>query len=332
MPERPKMPRRQALMIAAFISVGILAGVAVRLPLLWQWVIAIAMLVLTGVAFVLLWRTKPDDPRDNRKFILQGYIFFLPLFALTVVVFALAKAHVLQRFGLDGGTAFLLGICVLLVFFTPPFLLLRRKQQRELQRLMTDGEKQREEEFKQTIRTIPRGWGMRPEEATKRGHMNFWLGIVIGGGFSAGAGAIAIYLGPHGWKGIIYCACLCLMAINAFYFGISQGFGLWRAGRRWREQATGTVTIQGIFVDQWIEEGMSNKTGHKTLVKIQRKDGSSKILPVGEEFDEAMPEVGEEVHIEYLFGCEAVTDVEPLPGGRGSVPSAPFPLRGGSQS
>ena len=102
MPGRRRMTRRQALMLAAFMSVGILANIAVRLPLLWQLVIAIAMLVLAGVAFMLLWRTKPDDPRDNRKFILQEYFFLLPVFALIVVVCLTA----IQAIGTNANTTF----------------------------------------------------------------------------------------------------------------------------------------------------------------------------------------------------------------------------------
>jgi hypothetical protein len=162
---------------------------------------------------------------------------------------------------------------------------------------------------------------MTPEETINRGHFLFMFAVIFGGGFSIGAGAFAIHIGESGLepiKNLIYfltSLLACLAGISGCFFSISEAVKCWRIGRRWREQAAGTVTIQGTFAAWWIEQGMSNKT----LVKIQRRDGSSKMLLVGLEFDNALPEVGEDVQIDYLFGCEAVVDVKSL--AAGAVPA-----------
>ena len=168
---------------------------------------------------------------------------------------------------------------------------------------------------------------MKPKEVTAQGFSLFGLGVILGGGAGAGGGAFAIYLVQSRFEQLreyVYFAAsllFCLMGIILILVGIFEALKYWHAGRRWREQGTTTVTIQGTFADWWIQDGLHNKT----LVKIQRKDGSSKMLLIAKELDELLPEIGEGVEIDYLFGCEAVVAVRSLAGAAGTAPAEDQP-------
>jgi hypothetical protein len=145
----------QVLMLAALLPALLFVGLAFRVPALWEGIMALVMLILWAMVFVLNWQTRPDDTRRNRQLILHLYFILLPPLTPIISAFALAKAGILQRFGLDFVSAFLLGEGLLV----PIIILLgrfwRRKVERELQLSMTDEEKQTRQEFQQTIRNMP---------------------------------------------------------------------------------------------------------------------------------------------------------------------------------
>lgn len=271
-------------------------------------------LLLTVLSYIALWRIPNDE--KWQKFILPLYTL-LAIVAMAIIAFLLlatSKAGYLKQLQLDTISAlFIIGIGVVSIWRAALWQLLQKKAR---ERPPSDEEKSLEAEFQEALRCRATGWSMTPQEALKQGWKAISIGLVIGGGGLA-IPVLFFLLGgsTQSLKGIIYLimsALFLVLYLWFLFFFLRGGLRLLRAGRARREQQGGTLTIRGTAIAFW-DKDRNGINGE--LLKLRLHDGTNKIFYIKSElFDEMPAEAGEEVEIDYLFGCEAVVTVKALSG------------------
>lgn len=295
-----RMPKHQAIIFAAMLPVLILVRVGITASLPWAFIIAAVLFSPAAVAFVLLWLIKPEDQSLHfNDYYPVGIL--VSVYSIFPLIHALFILRVPQRFGFDFMAAALFGF-MLWVLVIIPFVLLSARKLSEPP----------DEEFKQAHYLARTGWGLTPAGALKKARTYIAPGITAGIGCIGAGWAIFFGSGLSEQQGkFVYLGFALLVLLGSasgLCFCLYKGLRFWRVGQAWGEQATGTITVRGIYADWWIEEN----AGDTTLVKLKLRDGTTKILLVEPAFLDLLPEEGKEVEIDYLMGCEAVVGVKAL--------------------
>ncbi len=311
--------------LAVGLAINLPPALIIRLgmvaPPFWGILLAFGSLLVTTVLFLVLWNVSPLR-QEKIYFILFSSLGFLPFSASFPLVHALSQLYDFTQWGLDGVYGYFPGMIGGGIIGVSLISLVSRRW-----RHLRQEEDEQPPEVKEALERMKEGWGTAPQEARKQGFATIWFGLGVGTGVM---GVAIILVSPllfsvHRFLGapisglpegpvskIILLAFSLFMLLGGlvmFIYLPIDGLRSLRLWRKWRDQPEERLTIEGKIVGWW----MNNALGDKTLLKIQRSNGSSKLLLVHDDLLlEDEEDESDDVRIEYLYGTEAVISVETL--------------------
>ncbi|HEU5199405.1 MAG TPA: hypothetical protein VFU32_07200 [Ktedonobacterales bacterium] len=325
LPEQTAMQKaRSYLPLLPLTLPALLVRLELLLPPFWQILLSFGFLLVSAVAYMLLWLFPPARLGRVYPVILSAFVL-VSMPAPILLAAALFNIYNLATSGLDFiSTAAIAVFIYAVVGVILGTLLYRRDRRRE-----GDVMKTKPPEVKAALERIKEGWGTSLEDALKQGVFMICMGPA-GGIFSS----FGLLLGltelfslhqlwgmqitglPEGQLSkIVFLAGSLLMLILGLWALIYTPVLGWRILRFWRKlhndpQRGITFTIQGTIADKWsVAQGAQGSL----LVKVQPRTGSSKLLVVKPPLVDSLPnDDKEEVRIEYLFGTEAVVSIKTL--------------------